>query len=331
MKTETPKTELFYQLDANTVLDGIEAAGFKTTGEYIQLNSYENRVFDVRLEKGSSPTELGDRLVAKYYRPLRWDQKALMDEHFFTEELKLNGIPVIAPLTQKNGTTLSSYSGLYLAVFQKGLGRIPQELSLEQLKSIGRVLARIHNVGEQKVAKYRPSFTAEQFGWSALNVLEDWVAPETYTRYMNAAEKILDYLEEELDPSTFIRIHGDCHKGNLLQKDERDGSKDFFFVDFDDFGNGPVAQDFWMLFSSDESSNSEELEAALEGYQELRTFPQSQRKLFAPLRGLRIIHYAAWIARRWEDPYFPKLFPQFEDYVYWAEETEALEKIAWRL
>jgi Ser/Thr protein kinase RdoA (MazF antagonist) len=330
MQKSVEQTELFYQLDANTVLDGIEAAGFQTTGEYIQLNSYENRVFDVRLEKGSNP-EVGERLVAKYYRPMRWDQKALYDEHFFLEELKANGIPVIAPITQKNGQTLSSYQGIYLALFKKGLGRIPQELSLEQLKSIGRVLARIHNVGEQKRAEHRVSFTAEQFGWPALNILETWIAPETYDRYTAAAEKILDYLEAELDPKSFIRIHGDCHKGNLLQKDEKDGNKDFFFMDFDDFGNGPVAQDFWMLFSSDESSNSLELEAALEGYEELRSFPLAQRKLFSPLRGLRIIHYAAWIARRWQDPYFPKLFPQFKDYIYWAEETEALERIAWRL
>jgi Ser/Thr protein kinase RdoA (MazF antagonist) len=331
MTAKDQHTELFYQLDANTVLDGIEAAGFATTGEYIQLNSYENRVFEVRLEKGQNPAELDDRIVAKYYRPLRWDQKALFDEHFFLEELKLNGIPVIAPLTQKNGQTLSCYEGIYLALFKKGLGRIPQELTLEQLKSIGRVLARIHNVGEQKPARFRPAFTAEQFGWPALNVLESWIAPEVYDRYTDAAEKILEYLDQELRPEEFIRIHGDCHKGNLLQKDERDGSKEFFFMDFDDFGNGPVAQDFWMLFSSDESSNGEELEAALSGYEELRSFPVSQRKLFAPLRGLRIIHYAGWIARRWEDPFFPKLFPQFKDYVYWAEEAEALERIAWRL
>lgn len=331
MTQASNNSALFYQLDANTVLDGIEEAGFRTTGEYIQLNSYENRVFDIRLEAGMNPPELNDRLVAKYYRPLRWSREAILDEHFFLDELKLAGLPVIAPLTQKNGQSLSCYEGLYLTVFAKGLGRMPQELSLEQLKSIGRVLARLHNVGEQKSAKYRPHFTAEQFGWPALDVLEDWIAPEIYDRYMEAAETILNYLDDELNPSEFIRIHGDCHKGNLLQKDEREGQKDFFFVDFDDFGNGPVAQDFWMLFSSDESSNREELEAALTGYEELREFPQDQMKLFSPLRGLRIIHYAGWIARRWEDPFFPKLFPQFKDYVYWAEETEALERIAWGL
>lgn len=331
MSKDHKHSELFYQLDAHTILDGIEAAGFHTTGEYIQLNSYENRVFDIKLEPGMNPPELKDRLVAKYYRPLRWSREAILDEHFFLEELKLAGLPVIAPLTQKNGQSLSCYEGLYLAAFQKGLGRMPQELNHDQLKSIGRVLARLHNVGQQKVAKYRPSFTPEFFGWPALDVLEDWIAPEVYDRYMEAAEKILEYLEDELNPSEFIRIHGDCHKGNLLQKDDRDGQKDFFFVDFDDFGNGPAAQDFWMLFSSDESSNSEELNAALAGYEELREFPKNQMKLFAPLRGLRIIHYAGWIARRWSDPYFPRLFPQFKDYVYWAEEAEALERIAWRL
>lgn len=309
----------------------MEAAGFRTTGEYIQLNSYENRVFDIRLENDDHKASVSERIVVKYYRPLRWSEQALLDEHSFLQELEAGGVPVIKPVVQKNGSTLSSYKEIYLAIFKKGRGRIPQELSNDELFQIGRLLARLHNIGEQKKAKNRLSFTPEQFGWPALQTLSKWIAPEVKTRYDNAAETILEYLEDHLDPSQFIRIHGDCHKGNLLQKDDRDGSKEFFFVDFDDFGNGPVAQDFWMLFSSDESSNSEELEAAIAGYEELRRFPPQERRLFAALRGQRIIHYAAWIARRWQDPFFPKLFPQFREYIYWAEETEALEKIAWRL
>lgn len=317
----------FYNLTPDMVMAGVEAAGFNPTGEYLQLNSYENRVFDIRLEKN----EERDRVIVKFYRPQRWSRAAILEEHFFLEELQHNGIPVVAPLYQANKETLSSHNGIYLAAFPKALGRMPQEMSLEDLKQIGRVLARLHNVGEQQSARNRPQLDVETFGWPALELLGEFAAPEVWDRYEKAAITILEYLEDELKNEKFLRIHGDCHRGNLLQQDSRDGERGFFMVDFDDFCNGPVAQDFWMLLSGDRETLAEEKQALLSGYEDLRHFPAQQERLFMPLRGLRIIHYAAWIARRWNDPTFPQLFPNYESYTYWAEETEALERIAWSL
>ena len=317
----------FYNLTPDLVMAGVEAAGFNPTGEYLQLNSYENRVFDIRLEKGG----LRERVIVKFYRPQRWSRTAILEEHFFLEELQLSGIPVIAPLIQKNQQTLSTLNGIHLAAFPKALGRMPQEMSLDDLKKIGRVLASLHNVGEQQSARNRPILNVETFGWPALELLRHYVAPEVWDRYEKAALQILQYLEDELEQENILRIHGDCHRGNLLQQDSRDGERGFFMVDFDDFCNGPVAQDFWMLLSGDKETLSEERDALMSGYEDLRHFPTSQERLFMPLRGLRIIHYAAWIARRWSDPSFPQLFPNFESYSYWAEETEALERIAWSL
>ncbi|MCJ8276247.1 MAG: serine/threonine protein kinase, partial [Bdellovibrionales bacterium] len=191
--------------------------------------------------------------------------------------------------------------------------------------------AKLHNLGSQKKALHRPTLDVETYGWQSLDLLETWVAPEVWPRYEKAACDILEYLEDELDPQSFIRIHGDCHKGNILQTDPRDGNKEYFFVDFDDFVNGPPVQDFWMLFSSDEDENQEELDSFLKGYHSLRQFDEKQIHLMPALRGMRIIYYAHWIAKRWQDPSFPKLFPEFQNYIYWAEEVEALEKISWSL
>jgi Ser/Thr protein kinase RdoA (MazF antagonist) len=146
-------------------------------------------------------------------------------------------------------------------------------------------------------------------------------------RYLNAAEEILDYLESELDLGRFQRIHGDCHRGNVLQTDEPGKPKEFLLIDFDDFGMGPIVQDFWMLFRHDDDDFHDELNAFVGGYEELREFDDAQLKWMEPLRGMRIIHYAAWIARRWHDPSFPQIFPQFGGEAYWLDEVQALEKV----
>ncbi len=352
MKAPTPALDQFYQLTPEVVMQGIEQWGLKPTGQYTQLNSYENRVFDIVLEP-QSREDLGDRVIAKFYRPQRWSQEAILEEHDFLQELQQAGIPAVAPLKTR-GKSLSLVAGLWLTLFPKTLGRIPQELSNQDLHRIGRRLAQIHNVGEQRPALHRPHLTPEDLGWPALDRLSQWVAPEVWSRYEKAAEEILAFLEEALEPEKFIRIHGDCHKGNLLQQDRRwdlteaekfgealgsdQMGRQFFFVDFDDFCMGPVVQDFWMLFAASGSQGEQdkedlrrEQESLLAGYTELRDFRTSDLELIPGLRGLRIIHYAGWIARRWQDPSFPRLFPQFRDYSYWAEETEALERIAWGL
>tara|TARA_B100000749_G_scaffold280455_1_gene276654 strand:- start:90989 stop:91990 length:1002 start_codon:yes stop_codon:yes gene_type:complete len=323
--------ESFYDLTPNEVLDAVQEAGFKPTGEYFQLNSYENRVFDIFLEPSESTESFHHRIVTKFYRPNRWTEEALLEEHQFLQDLNHADIPAIAPLKLSNGKTLLNADGIWMCVSPKGLGRLQQEFTLPQYKQIGRMLAQLHNVGQSRAAHHRPKFDAETYAWCNIDTLEEWIAPEVFDRYIDAAETIAEFLEDHLNPEKFIRIHGDCHKGNILMWDKRDEPERFFFVDFDDFVMGPVEQDFWMLLPGDLKQSTEELEALLEGYGDIRTPPKIDLKFYDALRGLRVIHYSAWIARRFDDPTFPTLFPQYEDYLYWAEECEFLEKIAWSL
>ncbi len=314
----------FYQLNPDIVLKATEQAGFWPTGEFTQLNSYENRVFDIKLEDR-------DSVIAKFYRPQRWSMEAILDEHNFLQELKAEGIHAVAPLVQANEKTLSLFNDMKVAFFPKIRGRMPQEFLNDELVSVGRLMARVHNIGAQKIAKHRPVLDSSYYGgWETLDFLQDWIAPEVIHRYNEASELILQAVDDFFDPSEFIRIHGDCHKGNLLSTD-RAGEKELFLVDFDDFVNGPVVQDFWMLMSGDEDQVFEERDLILRGYEELREFPDQQWDWIPMLRGLRIISYAGWIAKRWQDPSFPRLFPEFNNYSYWAEEVEALEKVAWKV
>lgn len=318
--------EDFYSLTPDIVLEAVDAMGFRTTGELLQLNSYENRVFEVALE--GAPKQ---KVIAKFYRPGRWDEATILEEHEFMFDLERNGLPVVAPLKNNSGQSLTEHNGMWTAVFPKARGRMVQELDEAGLRKLGRTLARFHNVGEQKEFSYRLSLTTGAYGYANIEFLQPWIAPEVRARYNHAAEEILAFLDTALDEDTFIRIHGDCHKGNLLETDIAGEAKEFFFVDFDDCVMGPPIQDFWMLLPGEEEETRGDLAALIEGYEEFRHFDDNQIDLIPALRGLRILHYAAWIARRWEDPSFPRLFPQFKDFNYWAAETEALERIARRL
>lgn len=312
----------FYNLDPEKVLQAAENEGFFVTGEFSQLNSYENRVFDIRLE---TILENNTSIIAKFYRPNRWRKEAILEEHQFLLDLRSESIPAVAPLKLKSGNTLSEQFDMYAAFFPKVRGRMPQEFTKEELLQVGRLLAQVHNVGSRRDALHRPTMDTSYYGgWHTLNNLQDWIAPEVRGRYNEAAEMILNQLDELLDPSEFIRIHGDCHKGNLLHNGQQ-----FFLVDFDDFCIGPIIQDFWMLLSEEGEAGQRERDQIITGYEELREFPDHQWEWVPWLRGLRIISYAGWIAKRWEDPSFPRLFPDFNTYRYWAEEVEALEKIAW--
>jgi Ser/Thr protein kinase RdoA (MazF antagonist) len=315
----------FDALQPDLILHAVEEAGYRPTGEYTQLNSYENRVFDLRLEVQRTALDPRDRVIAKFYRPHRWSREALRDEHEFLADLQREGIPAVAPLPLRNGATTLEFQGYTMSLFPRVLGRSPQEFVGDELKQVGRTLARIHNVGAQRVAQNRPCLDARTYGWSVLERLEKWVYPELWRSYHETAGTILNYLDEYLDPATYIRIHGDCHKGNLLNTTRGE----FFFIDFDDFCNGPTVQDFWMLLSGSlsEDQAGDEQEQICRGYEELREIPDDWH-LFEPLRGLRIISYAGWIAHRWQDPFFKRVFPNFNTYGYWLEEIEALSKIA---
>lgn len=316
----------FDSLQPDLILEAIDAAGFRATGEYSQLNSYENRVFDVRLESSLSAQPV-DRVIAKFYRPRRWSRAAILDEHSFLRDLEAEAIPACGPLQLSNGSTLLQFGGFEMALFPRVVGRMPDEFLFGQLKQVGRTLARIHNVGARHAAQNRPYLTVESYGWPALNRLERYVYPELWRRYEETCVEILGAIEPLLEDVQFQRIHGDCHKGNLLQ--QASGTRDFIFVDFDDFCNGPVVQDFWMLLSGgeDDADAMAERDEIIAGYEELRSLPDEWH-LFEPLRALRIIHYAGWIAQRWGDPFFKRIFPEFTSYNYWLDELTRLEKIA---
>jgi Ser/Thr protein kinase RdoA (MazF antagonist) len=305
----------FYDLQPDSVMDATEVAGFEPTGEFFQLNSYENRVFKIRLEDKS-------QVVAKFYRPGRWSFEQILEEHEFLLELGAEGIEVNLPLTLKNNSSILSFNGMYVSFFPLVYGRPVTELLKDDWARVGRLLARLHNIGERKDAEFRLPMTTTDHpnGWQALDLLESWVDPNVTSRYFSTASELLERYEDTINPSSFIRIHGDSHKGNLLQNDNL-----FFLVDFDDSVMGPVVQDLWMLLSEEENI-TEEKDLFLSGYQELRHFPHEQIDWIPLLRAFRIMGYSAWIARRWKDPSFPKLFPDFNTYSYWAEETEALEK-----
>ncbi len=305
----------FYGLQPDAVMDAAEIAGFEPTGEFFQLNSYENRVFKIRNEDKS-------QVVAKFYRPNRWSKEQIQEEHAFLLELGNEGIEVNLPVTLKNKSTILDFAGMYTSFFPLVQGRPVTELLKEDWPRVGRLLARLHNIGERKEFDFRLPMTTEDHpnGWDALDILDQWVDPNVRSRYFAAAEELMETYEDLVDPSSFIRIHGDSHKGNLLQKENQ-----FFMVDFDDSVMGPVIQDLWMLFSEAENIE-EEKDLFLSGYEDLRHFPHEQFDWLPALRAFRIMGYSAWIARRWEDPSFPKLFPEFNSYAYWAQETEALEK-----
>ncbi len=305
----------FYDLQPEDILSAVEKLGFEITGRCLQLNSYENRVFEIELESK-------EKIIVKFYRPQRWSKQAILEEFDFLEDLKREDFPVTCPHRDVNGERVFEQSQIYYACFPKIFGRMPDELLEPDLKKIGRRLAQLHSIGEQKSVQHRQEFSAASMGDKAIEILEDWVRPEMRSRYFEAAHSVLDALDQVMADTRLQRIHGDCHRGNLLN----DG-KNFFFVDFDDFGMGPVAQDIWMLAAGMDEAGLNDL---LSGYEELRVFPKEQLAWLELLRGLRIIHYASWIAKRWSDPSFPRLFPQFETSNYWAEETEALERIAWQ-
>lgn len=310
----------FYNLDPNLILDVAEKNGFHVTGELTQLNSYENRVFDVKLVSGES-------IISKFYRPGRWSSETIIDEHRFIAELKAEQIGVACALELPSGNTLGEADGIYYAFFEKVRGRLLQEINEPQFKKLGRWLARLHNVGSKKPAEHRATIgPANDDRWPLLEKLLRQVSPEVSGRYEAAALKIFEALDDHLPEFNFIRLHGDLHRGNILE----DSKQEFIIVDFDDMINGPEVQDFWMLMPSADT-DSPEFHTLINAYSELREFPYEQLELIPLLRGYRIINYAIWIMTRWEDPSFPRLFPDFGSYSYWAEETENLEKISFRI
>ncbi|HJU22185.1 MAG TPA: serine/threonine protein kinase [Casimicrobiaceae bacterium] len=307
-------------LTPDLILDALDSVGIRGDGRLLSLNSYENRVYQVYRE--DEPP-----VVVKFYRPARFSDEQILEEHRFVHELADSEVPAVAP-TIFGATTLPSFAGFRFAVYPRCGGRAP---SLEQpnvLTQLGRYIARIHTVGASRAFEHRPVLSVEAFGdESRAYLLEhDFLPTELRVPWTSIVDLALAAVRRAFAPVRFasIRLHGDCHGGNVLWADAGP-----HFVDFDDARMGPAVQDLWMLLSGDRVAMETQLAAVLEGYQSFRDFDSRELALIEPLRTLRLLHYSAWIARRWDDPAFPAAFPWFGTNRYWQDRIlELREQVA---
>lgn len=311
----------YYGLDPDHILDAVESLGLRCDGRLLALNSYENRVYQVGVEDGVP-------LVAKFYRPARWSDEAILEEHAFTLELAEHELPVIAPLRDPAGQTLHHHGGYRFAVYPRRGGRHLELDDVSRLTSMGRFMARIHNIGALRTFAHRPTLSVEHFGEESYRfVLEQGIVPaDLVTAYRSMAEDVLVRVRacfRRAGEVNLIRLHGDCHPGNVLWTE--DGPH---FVDFDDCRMGPAAQDLWMLLSGERDAMTLQLAYLLDGYTEFRDFDPRELHLVEALRTLRMLHHSAWLARRWSDPAFPRAFPWFDSPRYWEDQILALREQA---
>jgi len=298
------------------VLDAVDALGLRTDGRLLALSSYENRVYQVWLQDDGS-------VVAKFYRPGRWSDAQIDEEHAFARELAEREIPVVAPLYS------SSFSGFRVAVYPRRGGRTPELGDFKTLEWIGRFLGRIHAVGSTKDFVHREALTPQTFGHDprAYLLASSFIPAELLDAWKAVTEQALDLVSHcysRAGKVKAIRLHGDCHPGNILWTE--DGPH---FVDLDDARMGPAMQDLWMLLSGERAATTLQLKSVLAGYEQFMAFDRKELNLLEALRTLRLIHYSAWIARRWDDPAFPAAFPWFNTQRYWQDRIlELREQIA---
>ncbi|TCP09134.1 Ser/Thr protein kinase RdoA (MazF antagonist) [Crenobacter luteus] len=318
MDTHTPP---FAGLTPDCLLAALEGLGLPVSGQLLALNSYENRVYQVGLDDAPP-------VVAKFYRSARWSDDAIREEHAFVAELAGREIPVVAPLAF-GGDTLFEHAGFRFAVYPRRGGRAPETDRPEVLEWLGRFLGRIHAVGAIKPFATRPTLDIASFGVEPLAYLEEngFVPADLREVYFGVARQALDGVARGFaragDVAT-LRLHGDCHASNVLWTDAGP-----HFVDFDDARMGPAVQDLWMLLSGERDEQSRQLADLLAGYEDFCAFDTRELYLIEALRTLRLIHYSAWLARRWIDPAFPAAFPWFGSQRYWQDRIlELREQIA---
>jgi Ser/Thr protein kinase RdoA (MazF antagonist) len=322
----------YADLTPDAVLNAIDAigrpAGLLTTGTLLTLNSYENRVFQVGVESADGASGF---LIAKFYRPGRWTDAQIAEEHAFVAELVAAEVPAV-PARTIDGRTLHHVDGHRVALFERRGGRAPNLDDDEVLQWIGRFIGRIHAVGRAATFAQRPALDIDSFGTEPRQWLldHDWVPMELRSTWASVSQQALDVVAErfaQVGEVAALRLHGDVHEGNVLWYD---GLKESgpHFVDFDDSRSGPSVQDLWMLLGGREQA-PQRLKALLAGYEEFSEFDDRELALIEALRTLRLIHYSAWIARRWTDPAFPAAFPFFEAPRYWeARILELREQVA---
>jgi Ser/Thr protein kinase RdoA (MazF antagonist) len=310
----------FAALTPDLVLDAVESLGFLSDARVLALNSYENRVYQVGIE-GEQP------LIAKFYRPQRWSDEAIREEHAFSAELAECEVPVVAPLALE-GETLFSYADFRFTLFPRRGGRAPEPGNMDQLYRLGQLLGRLHGVGSLKPFAHREHLKVSNFGHDSLATLLDgnFIPKSLLPAYESVARDLLKRLDDlfAANPVEAIRLHGDCHPGNLLCRDDS-----FHIVDLDDCRMGPAVQDLWMMLAGERHERLSQLAELVEGYQEFHDFNPRELVLIEGFRALRLMHYSAWLARRWDDPAFPMSFPWFGTERYWGDQILTLrEQIA---
>jgi Ser/Thr protein kinase RdoA (MazF antagonist) len=322
-KSAVSELQPFNGLTPEVVLDAAAAAGLDPDGRLFALNSYENRVYQLHGAEGP--------LVLKFYRPARWSDAQITEEHEFTAELAATELPVAAPLTV-GGTTLIHYEGFRFACFPWLRGRAPELDAPEARQLLGRTLARVHQVGARRAFEVRPRIGIERLGWQARSqVLASELLPSALTeRYSSVSGALLERVQAGFATAgnlAEIRLHGDCHLGNLLWNERGPA-----FVDLDDCAMGPRVQDLWMMLSGPPPEQQRQWAEILEGYQQFADFDLRELALIEPLRSLRMLHHAAWVAHRWSDPAFPRAFPWIGEPRYWEgylqdllEQIEAID------
>jgi len=319
----TDTTAGFGLLTPELMLDALEHAGLRPDGRLLQLNSYENRVLLAHLEDGAA-------VVAKFYRPGRWTDAQILEEHAFAQALAAAEVPVVAPLTLTiDGATgtLGHFQDQRFAVTPRQGGRAPELEDPEVLRWIGRFLARMHDVGQAQPFQARLAWNSAAPARDARDWMRahDTLPPELSANWHDAAARCIDAIDaafDSLPDRRSLRLHGDCHPGNILWTPDRGPH----FVDLDDAAQGPAVQDLWMLLSGDPEAARIQRDALLDGYESVREFDWRELRLVEALRTQRMIHHSAWLARRWDDPAFPLAFPWFGTPNYWSDQVVKLRE-----
>ncbi|WP_427913836.1 serine/threonine protein kinase [Ramlibacter sp. MMS24-I3-19] len=316
-------------LTPDAVLDALASVGVFGDGRLMGLSSYENRVYQVQLEE---PVQGHGDVVAKFYRPDRWSDAAILEEHAFAEELAAAEVPAVAPL-RIEGATLHHHGGFAFSISPRRGGRAPELDDEEVLEWIGRYLGRIHTVGSARPFEHRPMLDLASFGTAS----RDWLLThqaiplDVEAAWRGTCDAALQAVAHALGATSghgysphfsLLRLHGDCHPGNILWVPDAGPH----FVDLDDARTGPAVQDLWMLLSGERAQRQRQLGALLDGYEQVRDFDRAELALIEPLRTLRLVHYGAWLARRWDDPAFPAAFPWFGTSDYWKGQVQMLEE-----
>jgi Ser/Thr protein kinase RdoA (MazF antagonist) len=306
-----PQDHPYSKLTPDMVMDAAESTGLRCDARILELNSYENRVYQIGVED-SEP------VVGKFYRHDRWTDEQILEEHNFTLELADEDVSVVAPLKISGDSTLSSYAGFRFALYPRSGGRAPELDDYASLTILGRHIARIHSVGGLSTFTTRPTISIDSHGYASRTYLMEngFISPELLPAYESVTEHLLAQIGDIFaqQETRLIRLHGDCHMGNVLWRNDLP-----HFVDFDDARMGPPIQDLWMMLSGDKEDQQKQFTKILEGYRDFCDFDLRQIRLIEPLRSLRLMYHSAWIARRWQDPAFPRAFPFFNTERYWSD------------